>query len=365
MSGSRVRVPASIVAGFLLAGYCSGQVPGASAITGVVRDSATGRPLENVNVFLSSTTIGTGTDRDGRYELKSLRPGRYDIVFSRVDYKFQAIPIDLSVPGSFVRDMVLSPRSIVLGDVEVSAEANRAWKRNYESFRQIFLGEGPNAAECVIKNPEVLNFNLDPYTRTLKAGAGELLMIANSSLGYTMQVSLSDFRWDTRSNYGHFIVHLLFKPMSSTTVADFATWEANRRRTYNGSLQHFLRSIAARNPDSNGFILHKGSLDDLQEGRGQYLPPEELDVQPVLGTPFKRWAYDGWLRIDRQGGTKDDVSFIELEDSTTLIDPEGILVNPLSINLGGRWAKDRVADMLPRDYVVKEASGVRRQGTGQ
>ena len=44
-------------------------------ISGTVKELSTGQPIENANVFLSGTTFGDVTDKEGRYIINNVPPG--------------------------------------------------------------------------------------------------------------------------------------------------------------------------------------------------------------------------------------------------------------------------------------------------
>ena len=59
---------------------------GQSRIDGQIVDKETGEPLIGVNVFISKTSIGTTTDKDGLYTIKNISNGRYELVISMIGY---------------------------------------------------------------------------------------------------------------------------------------------------------------------------------------------------------------------------------------------------------------------------------------
>lgn len=325
----------------------SSQSPTLPVITGVVRDSVTGRPVENANVFLSSTTLGVGTDRDGRYLLKNVPPGRYSLICSRVGYALKAVSVEPGRADTVIANVTLAPRLIMMGDVEVSAEAAREFQKNLERFSGVFLGDGPNARQCRITNPEVLNFLFDPQRGTLIASADQPLLITNKALGYDLQVAMAEFRWDTHLDFGSFVIYPQFRALPGEAESDALAWTKNRARTYEGSFQHFLRALVTGRVEAEGFVVARGDLADLQLGRGTYVPPEALQLEFRPGSSLKLWVFDGWLRISRMGEGTYRATYIAMERSGALIDRFGVLDNPLAIQVIGRWSRERVADMLP------------------
>ncbi|MEM1095000.1 MAG: TonB family protein [Bacteroidota bacterium] len=63
-----------------------GDRPGLSKIDGTVRDARTGQPLAGANIRIINTTIGTVSDRQGRYEISNVPPGVQALVISFVGY---------------------------------------------------------------------------------------------------------------------------------------------------------------------------------------------------------------------------------------------------------------------------------------
>jgi len=347
----RSSVPRYLIAigSILLAIEATSQPRDVFVIKGVVRDSASGQPIENVNVFLASTSHGVGTDHNGRYSLTAIPRGRYSLIFSRVGYELKALGIDITGRDTLVRDATLAPRLISLTDIEVSANNAAGWHRNFELFSRILLGDGPNAARCEITNPDVINFQFDPKTSIMQAAAPQPIHIVNRGLGYDVQLSISEFRWNTKEDFGYFLVYPLFAPLQPASAEESNVWRANRRTAYDGSLQLFFRSVYDGKTDEEGFVMQKGDMEDLRHDRGKYVFPEEIRVERLRDSMYGRWTFDGWFRVNRKGESGIRASYLELDRQGTLIDRLGSLDDPLSVRLLGRWAKERVSEMLPLD----------------
>ena len=56
-------------------------------ITGVITEEATGETLPGVNVRIVGTNFGAATDVDGRFTIKSIRPGEYPLKSPLLDFK--------------------------------------------------------------------------------------------------------------------------------------------------------------------------------------------------------------------------------------------------------------------------------------
>ena len=82
-------------------------------VTGTVTDNANNEPLPGVAVVVKGTTIGTATDLNGKYSLRT--QANAVLVFSYVGYEKQEIPVN----GRSVVDVALKTSSEQLEEVVV------------------------------------------------------------------------------------------------------------------------------------------------------------------------------------------------------------------------------------------------------
>ena len=64
-------------------------------ITGVITEEATGETLPGVNVRIVGTNFGAATDVDGRFTIKSIRPGEYTLEITFIG--FQVTPLETTI----------------------------------------------------------------------------------------------------------------------------------------------------------------------------------------------------------------------------------------------------------------------------
>jgi len=96
------------------------------AIAGVVVDATAGKPLPGANVSIKGTTTGTSTDVQGRYRLKGLAPGTYDVLFSFVGFQQKTVTGVTVEPGKTVKiEVTLAEETEQLDEVVIEAEAAR------------------------------------------------------------------------------------------------------------------------------------------------------------------------------------------------------------------------------------------------
>ncbi|MFZ1948325.1 MAG: carboxypeptidase-like regulatory domain-containing protein [bacterium] len=310
-----------------------------STVSGQTLDSASGLPLEGVNVFLAHTTYGTSSDRDGGFAIRDVAEGSYTLVCSKVGYAPEMAVVELPRPDSVYVEMRLAVRPIALSEVRVTARSPDEWTRQLRDFVRAFLGRRDNADGARILNPEVLDFHVDPATGMLVAETDSMLRVENRSLGYRVDIVLVSFSWSSKLDAGTIVLYPRFTPLDGRDDRERRKWAENRRRTFQGSMTHFLSAAVAGRAGEEGFVVRSGGIP---------VPESALGFASVPGTPLTQWMFDDRLRVEYRGGFLDKVSYIVLREERAVIDSLGFLVTPLCFDVSGEWARYRVADMLPR-----------------
>ena len=337
---------ASLLPGSHAAGL-SAQAQSRSTVFGRVTDAESRAPLENVNVFLSSTTIGTATGPNGTYRLTNIPIGVFQLVCSRVGHTLESTPLNVLKPETLRVDFALTPRTLQRDEIEVVAREPGEWKRLLPYFMHAFLGETENAPQCTILNPEVVDLQMNPGTTFLRASTDSVVRIDNHALGYRVYARIGMFEWNTAEDVGKYLLYTRFEPLPARSSAELQAWEENRTRTYLGSLRHFLASLVAGTLEREGFAFHWGSLATLKEG--SYAPPEPGDfvLARVPGQSVFKISLKKWLRVEFRGERIKTTSFLTLKNEYAIVDAVGNLVDPSCVSIFGHWAQSRVADLLP------------------
>jgi hypothetical protein len=78
-----------------------------ATITGMVTDSVSGNPLQNVNVALVESEEIVQTDEEGRYTIKTSYTGDGNLEFSLEGYTTQTIPVTIEEGGELTQDVSL------------------------------------------------------------------------------------------------------------------------------------------------------------------------------------------------------------------------------------------------------------------
>ncbi|WP_235526160.1 carboxypeptidase-like regulatory domain-containing protein [Pedobacter sp. Leaf216] len=207
-------------------------------ISGLVRDQKDGLP--GASIYLSGYKIATVADNDGRFKLANLKPGSYDILVQLIGY----LPYSKSViisDKSVQVELVLKENVAQLEEVVIRADPNR--QKYINQFKEFFIGKTPNALQCKILNPQVLNVDFDITKSTLTVSTTEFLVVENKALGY-------------RLKFIYYSGHPFFEELKAS-AAKKKKYIAAREIAYYGSSQHFFRSLYANKTQEEGFIINK------------------------------------------------------------------------------------------------------------
>lgn len=317
---------------------------------GKVIDSTTSLPISDVNVFLSSTTLGSATDKDGRFEIDYVPEGSYVLVVSHVGYHWQSIPIKIINSEKIDINFSLLPKEIYSSEVVVTAEEPEKWKNELKTFSEEFIGSDELSDYCKILNPEVLNFNEDESKNILTASTDSTIIIENYALGYRIELLLVKFEFKPNVKIQFLVLpkFLLLKPKDENEEKN---WEINRLYCYKGSLRHFLSAVARNKIEEEGFKLLTGDLEKLITGSGYYLDPEKLQISNDELTDHKRFYYHGYLEIEYLNSINNPPSILKFNSGYVLIDTLGNIYNQFPFDEYGYWTQDRISHMLPLNYI--------------
>ena len=226
-------------------------------INGRVINRITKKPVANASVFLNNTSTGAQTTNDGTFAFNNTRPGKYELVVSVIGFETYKQSIVICNRNIVLGDIEISPKQIVLHEVNVIARRQTKDERQkYLSwFTNEFIGTSAVAEQCKILNPEVLDLSYDATKNTLTASSSDFLVVDNRALGYRIKYMLTNFKLDNdpsakiRLDYEGSI---LFEELPGAAKQQ-KRWQKHRQSVYEGSVMHFLRSAAADAIEREGF----------------------------------------------------------------------------------------------------------------
>ncbi len=344
---------------------CQTQQHG-NSVSGVVLDAESRSPLVNVNVFLSNTKIGTGTDAQGAFTLTGIPPGRYDLVFSRVGYERVIQSVLLNENKTITVNAHLKPRVITIAGVDVLGEGSvNAWerRRNIRIFLEEFLGKTSNAKGCRVLNQDMIRLWIDSSEK-LNASTDSAIIVENRVLGYRLYVELISFTYDIRLKGVKLFYYPRFEDLAPSDSQEARRWEVNRAKSYLGSRRHFFRSLFNRSLTGENYLVTSGRGVDLARRPGYPITdslrisfsPDSTTCVLIMDAAF---ANAESYRVDFRSGYArsrlDDYGSSIFEARQSHINVVyGELDDPRSIAVYGRWARERVADELPMEYGARE-----------
>ena len=186
---------------FIICNCILSQEPIKPRICGNIIDAETRDPIANANIFISNSSIGTASDKNGYFELRNLPYGRFEIIASVIGY--EVLNAKIGIFNDSRRNIRFEMYKKPIQFPEIIVSAKETWKRRSQlkQFRRNLLGTSKNGKKTYIKNEEVIRFNNDEYGMLI-AYADEPLEIINNSLGYRIQYVLKDFELTKGADYG-------------------------------------------------------------------------------------------------------------------------------------------------------------------
>jgi hypothetical protein len=353
-------------------------------LRGTVVDDSTSMVLENADVFISQTTLGSATDKHGRFEIRNVPLGSYELVASRVGYQMRSMRVVVGQSNPEQLVVALRPKSIEMNEVAVTATEAREWKIQLEKFKKLFFGESEIASEAKLLNPEILDFtgNANP---DFEATARMPLEIDNLALGYHLQFMLTRFVVNktnpgsgevfNNQQYLNCVGKEKFIELTPTSIEDGARWNANRMLAYRGSFRHFLVSLFRCELAREGFMIwllpqqtssfwNPGSVesivenDILSEGTVPY--EKTLHFTGTLVVKYVGKPVSAQKHLLDAAIPAVDVSRVRLNYESVRITSQGVIEDWAPTRLYGYWAASRIADALPLDYKPDELASSKK-----
>jgi hypothetical protein len=141
-----------------------------------------------------------------------------------------------------------------LDEVEVVLKRGDNWYLDLEKFKQNFIGLSAFAHNSKILNPKVLQFRLDEKNQILYANAKAPLKIRNKALGYIIEYDLTEYQYFQNTDKVLYYGYPKFTEMEGGSAKQ-KKWAENRLKAYNGSRQHFFKSLYNRTTKAEGFEI--------------------------------------------------------------------------------------------------------------
>ena len=321
-----------------------------STLKGIVTDKDTGNPLEASSVYFTQTTIGTTVKKSGQFLLEVPKPGNYELVVSMIGYELQQKTIYIEPGKEYKYHFKLSPKAIPLNPVEIVGEDREEWRKNLKIFKYKFLGNLAAADSCTSDNLEYLNFEWKG--RFLIAKTDRPITVVNKYLGYKVVCELLHFEYNTNTRVFACYIIPLFIELVPKNEDQKNEWLANRKKSYLGSPEHFLKSLIKNTLNDEGFkVYHVTGIGNYDQ---QYISSvygwEDIKYE---GEVFDNPAiyFENYLRIKYK---RTELSYVYQRYTYSVIDRNGIADNNPPFIYFGFWTRNGVANLLPRDYLFED-----------
>ena len=364
-----------------------------ATVEGVIVDAETEEAIVGAHVFIANSLLGTTSGVDGFFSLSGVPAGTHTLVASYIGYEGNNVDVRILDNSDRSVTIELKPRIYRSEGIEVVAELSKDEKRLHKEriqrreeqlkkFRKFFLGISRNAGRCRIVNPDVLEFEEDSEQEIFRAVANDALIIDNEALGYRVRFVLEEFevREKQRERYIKYRGQAGFSELYTESRRERRRWVKNRERAYRGSQRHFLTALTSDRLWEEGYLLvREGAEQSNYSGvpgarpaqRFIEINPEEILTDADLS--FERTLdFDGYLKVIYTKGIPDEryleyknyvagwklrddeqqqASWLALTQGPVTITEDGKVVGTYGLTKLGYWYFDRVAEMVPSEYI--------------
>jgi hypothetical protein len=260
---------------------------------------------------------------------------------------------------------VLQAKDKTLSEVTISGsnEVADGLIKYGKFFRDNFIGTTPNAAACIIQNPEVLQFYYSKKRNRLKIKEKEDLIIINNALGYKIKYQLDSFSYEYGSDISTYSGYPFFEELEGTPEQK-ETWKQNRVKAYSGSRLHFVRSWYDSTLEEEGFALETVDTTKKVLTTRPIENPYDSTHYSVSENNDVEISWPGKLRVlyknempDKKFLTqyklpaylKSQITILDIADAF-VIEQNGYFYEQSDIVNTGYWSWEKVAESLPYDY---------------
>jgi len=211
-------------------------------IQGRVVAASNKEPVPGSSVFISNTSYGTVTSKDGSFEIADIPPGKYDLIISSVGYETNVYSFSTDqLPLKLRVELEVKVRE--LQNVVVEPSVEEGWDKWGKVFLDNFVGQTPNARECKIKNESSIRFRYYRKSNRLVAYSDDPIILENKALGYIIKYQLEDFEINYKTNATFFVGYPLFEEIDKKRKGLQRRWQKSRDKAYYGSMMHFMRTL--------------------------------------------------------------------------------------------------------------------------
>lgn len=312
-------------------------------LTGIVLDQKTNGPIESAAIYFDGTSIGTSTNAKGEFKIALEQGVTSPLIVSFLGY--QKVMLSTYDSGKFYRILMTEDLN-TLDEVVISTDDGMPRAHKLQQFRNEFLGKTENGKSCKILNEKDLQLRYNSKTNKLTVNSKRPVQIRNGNLRYLVTFDIQDFEieynWTDllKNQYG-------IKSVVYTGTSFYSDLDTiNKRKTlkkrdkvYEGSVLHFMRALARKKLEEEGYQIFKGS----------FIVPtyKYITVTPVENSSDVMVNFSERLIILYD---KKRQSIMEVNTDGFSIDQFGNYAPIANALFGGDMGDQRIGDSLPFDY---------------
>jgi hypothetical protein len=341
-------------------------------IAGTVYDDS-GKPLPYVAVYVNNTSIGTQTDKAGKFLIVvAAQYKKVELVASFIGFKPEVKQL-LPAPGKTSNVVFKLDLNNAIAEVIVKGKRDKHWKRKWRIFENGLLGDSPFARQCSILNPEAITLAMDEQTGRVTATSTEPVLIQNPALGYRISFHMSKFESNGRKTF--LAGYKFFRDTLAEDPDKQKKQVRNRDAAFKDSFRNFLVCLSRGELAANSIEVFT-----MKMTREFYLTKIPLEGEVASGN-FTPITADSICAFDKEKGHfilyskypliifqrrtfnnasvfsdyPNKYSQIVLPNMYCTFTENGWLISPNGITIHDTWAREGFAEMLPIDYRLPSA----------
>ncbi len=317
-------------------------------LKGIVYDDVTKKPLESVVVYLNGTTKGTITNTKGKFYLELNTASSESLIISYLGYR--NVTLDQSEIEDNDNIIVYLKEQLELLDPVFLENDDWSREKKMHYFKMNFIGSKELQKNCIILNEDDINLFYSTSKKILYASAYVPIKIRNNLFGYSISYDLMDFEVEFKHKKGakpivksvFFMGNSFFKEFEDivNTQDDKLKYVRRRKNAYNGSVVHFMRSLATNTLKKNRFeLIYRGKK---VEPEAHFKVSMQNGFANVLAEAEKiSIIYDKTLRSS---------IMFKSQNTSFNIDSYGNFGPVKLFQFDGYMGRLKVGKMLPLDY---------------
>lgn len=343
-------------------------------LSGRVEDETTQQPISNASVYFNGTTIATHTDDKGNFVFNNLRLINTEIVIFSPGYELLIFkPTEKNVQGKKVV-FRLQHKEAIAEKLQTEPESRR---QALIAFKENLLGVTQEASESKILNEDALYFLPGNTETEYQIMCDTPLIIVNRRLGYIINYNLIEYSVNIIAREQQLFGFVWYKDMNGAK-----TYSDRRKKVYEASTLHFFRSLVnhqlnqeqfeiywmmpvkdpsvLESPPSNLFVTYRDTalLEPAMPYDLLFIDSSNNFTIRMSNKLFVYFGKNPWGKTYLlSNGLREGIainngvqSYLRFNAPSIGINYQGVLDDYSSVEYGGYWQYELLANKLPLDY---------------